>query len=621
MSYDPSKPPENKSTAVQEPEEEVAHLDDAVIGRALRWSIVAVLALAIVGGGMIWSVKRKPPAGPAKVTSLSAPVAPQRAAAQMPEVRFIDITKESGITFVHNSGAYGDKLLPETMGSGVAFLDFDNDGDQDLLFVNSTSWPWKGGKATTAALYRNDNKGRFENVTAGSGLDIAIFGMGAAVGDYDNDGRVDVFITAVGGNRLFHNEGSGKFREVGRGVLAEPQNWSTACAWVDFDNDGDLDLFVGNYVRWSREIDLEVGYKLVGVGRAYGQPMNFEGTFPNLYRNDGNEKFTEIAKEAGLQIKNPATGVPSAKTLGIAPVDMDNDGWMDLILANDTVQNFVFHNQRNGTFREIGAISGIAFDTYGNTRGAMGIDAARYRDDGALGVVIGNFANEMTALYVSQNSPLIFTDEAIPEGIGPASRLLLKFGVFFFDYDLDSRLDVLSANGHLEEEIGKIQQSQQYAQPAQLFWNSGAESGSTFVPVSAEKAGADLFKRIVGRGSAFGDIDGDGDLDVVLTQTGGAPLVLRNDQRLGHHWLRFKLVGHKSNRDAIGAWVHVRAGGRTLSRQVMPTRSYLSQSELPVTIGLGKLDQVDSVEIVWPGGQTQKVSNVRLDTMQVIEQE
>ena len=613
MSNDPLK---RQATDVQEPEEE-AHLDDAVIGRAFRWSIAGFVILVLIVVAAVWYARRKPAAGPAKVTSISAPVAPTRAAAEMPTVNFKDITKEAGITFVHNSGAYGDKLLPETMGGGVAFLDFDTDGDQDLLFVNSTSWPWRKDKPTTAALYRNDGEGKFEDAAAGSGLDIPIFGMGAAVGDYDNDGRVDVFVTAVGGNRLFHNEGQGKFRAVD----TMGDQWSTAAAWLDFDNDGDLDLFVGNYVRWSREIDLEVGYKLVGVGRAYGQPMNFEGAFPYFYRNDGNGKFAGISKDAGLQVKNPAMGVPSAKTLGVSPVDIDNDGWMDLIVANDTVPNHVFHNQRNGTFKEIGALSGIAFDTYGNTRGAMGIDAARYRDDGVLGVAIGNFANEMTALYVSQNNPLIFTDEAIPEGIGPASRLLLKFGIFFCDYDLDSRLDVLSANGHLEEEISKIQASQQYAQPAQLFWNSGAQSGATFIPVGQEKAGADLFKRIVGRGSAYADIDGDGDLDVVLTQTGGAPLLLRNDQQLGHNWLRLKLIGKKSNRDAIGAWVNVRAGARSISRQVMPTRSYLSQSELPITIGLGKFDKVDAVEVIWPGGQKQKLANPPLNRLTMIEQE
>jgi hypothetical protein len=348
--------------------------------------------------------------------------------------------------------------------------------------------------------------------------------------------------------------------------------------------------------------------------------MNFEGTFPYLYRNEGNGHFTDVSGASGLQIKNPATGVPVAKTLGVAPVDLDNDGWIDLVLANDTVQNFVFHNQRNGTFKEVGALSGIAFDSYGNTRGAMGIDAARYRNDDALGIAIGNFANEMTALYVSQKNPLIFTDEAIPEGIGPASRLLLKFGLFFFDYDLDGRLDLLSVNGHLEEEIGKIQQSQRYAQPAQLFWNCGANSSATFMVVSEEKCGSDIFKPIVGRGSAFADIDGDGDLDAVLTQTGGPPLLLRNDQALEHHWLRLKLIGKNTNRDAIGAWVRVQLGDQILSRQVMPTRSYLSQSELPVTIGLGKASRWDELTVIWPGGARQNVTQAQADSVTLIEQ-
>jgi enediyne biosynthesis protein E4 len=597
--------------------EELAHYDDAVIGRAFRWSLMAMVGLVVAAAGVIWWIKRKPDAGPVKVTAISAPQAKAIAVEEIPEARFTDVTAAAGITFVHVNGAYGEKLLPETMGGGVAFLDFDNDGDQDLLFVNSTYWPGKvpaGAKLPTMALYRNDGTGKFQDATPDSGLDVSFYGMGVAVGDFDNDGLVDLFLTAVGENHLFRNMGGGKFADVSKaaGVSGTPDQWSTCAAWIDYDRDGDLDLFVGNYVRWSREIDFEVGYKLVGVGRAYGQPTNFEGTFPLLYRNEGNGKFTDVSAASGVQVKNPSTGLPMAKTLGVAPADYDGDGWIDLIVANDTVQNFVFQNQRDGTFKEVGAILGVAFDNYGATRGAMGIDAGHFRNDRALGVVIGNFANEMTAVYVSQETApgkVTFTDEAITEGIGPASRLLLKFGIFFFDYDLDGRLDVLTANGHLEEEISKIQQSQQYAQPAQLFWNAGLNGFKTVPP---EKAGSDLFKPIVGRGSAFADIDGDGDPDAVLTQIGGPPLLLRNDQKLGHSFLRLKLAGKKNNRSAIGAWVQATVNGQTLTRQVMPARSYLSQSELPVTLGFGKAAQVDQVQILWPDGRKQSVPKEQL---------
>lgn len=603
--------------------EELVHTDDQIIGKAIRWSLVALLAIGVLFGGAVLILKRKPAAAAPQVTKLSAPVSPERPQAEMPTVKFTDVTSEAGIAFTHNNGAYGDKLLPETMGGGVAFLDFDNDGAQDLLFVNSSYWPGHipdGKQPTTLALYRNDGRGHFTDVTKGSGLDVSCYGMGAAIGDYDNDGRDDIFVTAVGGNHLFHNEGGGKFREITAeaGVFGSTNDWSSCAAFVDFDNDGKLDLFVGNYVQWTKEIDAEVGFKIDGRTRAYGQPMNFGGAFSRLYHNDGGGKFIDVSGKSGLQVKNPATDVPAAKTLGVAPVDVDSDGWMDLIVANDTVPNLVFINQRDGTFKEIGAQSGVAFDSYGNIRGAMGMDTARYRNDGKLGIAIGNFANEMTALYVAQNSPTSFSDEAITEGIGPASRLLLKFGVFFFDYDLDGRLDLLTANGHLEEEIRKIQKSQKYEQPAQLFWNAGDRSGGCYVAVTPEKAGADLFEPIVGRGSAFADIDGDGDLDVVLMQVGRAPLLLRNDQKLNHHWIRLKLVGTKSNRSAIGACITVKLNGQTLSRQVMPTRSYLSQSELPVTIGLGDVAKPDSVEILWPSGSRQKLETALVDQTTIV---
>ncbi|MGH7805595.1 MAG: FG-GAP repeat domain-containing protein, partial [Candidatus Binatia bacterium] len=371
---------------------------------------------------------------------------PARDAAGPPAVRFVDVTRDVGIDFVHRNGAYGEKLLPETMGGGVAFVDFDADGDPDLLFIGGSDWSWREARdpRPSLALYRNDH-GRFTDVTRGSGLDVQIYGMGVAAGDYDADGGVDLFITAVGGNRLFRNLRDGRFEDVTErsGVAGEPDGWSTSAAWVDVDRDGDLDLFVANYVRWSRAIDLAIDYRLPGIGRAYGPPLHFTGTFPYLYRNDGGGRFVEVAAESGLQVRNPATGAPLAKSLGVAPVDVDDDGWIDLVVANDTVQNFVFRNRGEGRFEEVGAIAGVAFDSYGQTRGAMGIDVARFRNDDALGIAIGNFANEMNALYVSNRDELHFADRAIAEGVGQASQPLLKFGLFFFDYDLDGRLDLL----------------------------------------------------------------------------------------------------------------------------------------------------------------------------------
>jgi enediyne biosynthesis protein E4 len=584
---------------------------------------VWIAVLGIIPLVVLFRDRRKN--GDEGAAELSETGLPRNLVAQIPNARFTDITTESGLKFAHVNGAHGEKLLPETMGGGVAFLDFDNDGAPDLLFVNSTSWPWDTNAAKarpTMALYRNDGKGHFIDVTAGSGLDVSFYGMGVAVGDYDNDGLVDVFITGVGENRLFHNAGAGKFEDVTARarMTIDPLRWSTSGAFVDYDNDGRLDLFVCNYVKWSREIDRGVNYTLPGIGRAYGPPLNFEGSFPLLYHNEGNGTFRDTSHAAGMQITNSVTGGPMAKSLGVAPVDLNNDGWIDFVVANDQVQNFVFSNRHNGTFTEVGAQSGVAFDPYGLARGAMGIDSARFRNDNALGIAIGNFANEPNALYVAQNDSLLFADEAVTEGIGPASRQLLKFGLFFFDYDLDGRLDVLTANGHIEDEISKVLKSQSYRQPAQLFWNRSSTKGPSFIPVPTEKAGSDLFKPIVGRGSAYADIDGDGDLDVVLTQINDAPVLLRNDQRLGHHWLRLKLIGAKANRNAIGAWVKVRVEGRTLSQQVMPAKGYLSQSESVLTFGLGRAARVDSVEVTWPGGITEKVGQVKVDALNTLRQ-
>ncbi len=619
MSDPAAKAPPGPAVAPDELEHgELVAADDAVIGRALRWSAVAVVVVGAAVAAMLWYMKRAPEVLPVVVPTV-IPAQEVTAAADPPTVGFTDITAQAGIDFVHTSGATGEKLMPETMGSGAAFFDFDSDGDQDLLLVNGAPWPWtpesqRPAPAPTAALYRNDGRGAFTNVTSGSGLDVSFYGVGVATGDYDNDGDVDVFVTAVGPNRLFRNDGGGRFTDVtaGAGVAGDEGMWSTSAGFFDYDNDGRLDLFVGNYIRWTRDIDFAVDYRLTGVGRAYGPPMNFEGTHSYLYRNRGDGSFEDVSAAAGIQVNNPATGQPAGKALGVSMVDIDRDGWMDLLVANDTVANFLFINQgASGTtgFVEEGAPAGVAYDRNGSATGAMGIDTAYYRNDGvSIGFAIGNFANEMSSLYVSQGDRRLFADEAITEGLGAPTRRMLTFGVMFLDYDLDGRLDLFHANGHIEDEINTVQPSQHYEQPSQLFWNCGPKAKACFAPVDPTAAG-DLGKALVGRGSAFADIDADGDLDLVITQVGRRPVLLRNDQELGHEWVRVKLVGTKANRDAIGAIVELQAGGITQRQQVMPTRSYLSQSELPVTFGLGAAKKVDAVRILWPGGAVQELSD------------
>lgn len=601
-------------------EDELVPEDDRVIGRAFRISL-GVIAVLVVGIGGTLAYLNRPRSAPKVVDRKATAVVEHHVDANPPAVRWAELGPESGVRFVHANGAEGEKLLPETMGGGCAFLDYDSDGDPDLLFVNGTSWPWaKRPSSAHHALYRNDGHGQFQDVTAAAGLMASFYGMGVAAGDYDNDGDPDLFFTAVGTNHLYRNDG-GRFTDVtsAAGVAGERTQWSSGASFFDADNDGDLDLYVCNYVTWSPEIDKKVDFKLLGLGRAYGPPTNFEGSFPWFYRNDGHGGFREESATAGFRVVNPATQRPMAKALAVLPLDFDHDGWMDLLVANDTVQKFLFRNLGDGKFEEIGSRAGVAFDSDGRATGSMGVDAACYRNDAALAVAVGNFANEMTSFYVSQDAPGLFADEAVIEGIGPASRLRLTFGLFFFDYDLDGRLDLLQANGHIEDEIQKVQASQHYAQAAQLFWNRGSGRGGTFAPVD-EPALGDLARPIVGRGASYADLDGDGDLDVVLTQVAGPPLLVRNEQALGHHWLRVRLVGKTSNRDAIGAQVELVAGGQTQMRMVSPTKSYLSQVELPVTFGLGDQTTVNSLRVTWPGGGQQTVSVDGVDREITIEQ-
>lgn len=604
--------------------------DDSVVGTAVKGSAV-ILLLAAVGGTLFWYFTRPPAEKPVEQVEQS-PLPEERELPPLtvPPIPFKDITTEAGIDFVHENGATGEKLLPETMGGGGAFFDFDADGDQDIICINGMEWSWttpQPATPPTAQLYANDGKGKFTNVTVGSGLDVPMYGNGVACGDYDNDGRVDLFITTLGLNRLFHNEGNGKFTETtaAAGVGGPDNAWSTSAGWFDCDNDGDLDLFVCNYIDWSREQDLAMGWTLKGGQRAYGRPTEFTGAFPFLYRNNGDKTFTDISKEAGIQVVNPDTGSPLAKSLGLTFADVNADSKLDVLVANDTVQNLLFLSQPDGTFLESGALAGVAFDNKGDARGAMGVDLGWFRNTSSLGFVIGNFATEMTALYVCQNpgkKTPIFRDEAVSNGIGPATRVELTFGVLFMDADQDGRQDLLSCNGHLEEEINSVQESQFYEQPPQLLWNCGADYKTEFMPVPTEKIGEDFTRRMVGRGASYADIDGDGDLDLLLLSSGSRPRLLRNDQSTGHHWLRLKLIGgDKSNRDAIGAVVTVTLADKTvLTRMVNPTRSYQSQVELPVHFGLGQASQVESIQITWPDGSQQTLPATPADQLLTISQ-
>ncbi|MGD8614472.1 MAG: CRTAC1 family protein [Gammaproteobacteria bacterium] len=620
---DPRKP----AAAEEEMERDAAYEevpeDDTIIGQAFKWSLVVLGGAAALVGGM-WLVLQRD--APAPTVEEAAGKMPHNIAeaidVQPPAVRFTDVTREVGVDFVHVNGAYGERLLPETMGGGVAFLDYDDDGLQDLLFVNSSTWPWRTQdvRHPTPALYRNRGDATFEDVTERTGLDtVSFYGMGAAVADIDGDGYTDIFLTGVGPNRLLLNQSGARFIDTTAqaGVAGAEDAWSSSAAFFDYDRDGDLDLFVCNYVQWSRDIDLSVDYRLTGIGRAYGPPTNYAGTHSYLYRNDGDGTFSDVSAQAGIQVDNAATGMPAGKALAVLPVDIDGDGWLDLVVANDTVQNFLFMNRGDGTFEESGMAAGLAFDNSGKATGAMGIDAAAYNNDSAFAVAVGNFSNEMSSFYVARAGVPLFTDEAIVSGVGPKSRQALSFGLFFFDYDLDGRMDLLQTNGHVEDEINVVQPSQHYEQPTQLFWNCGPQCTRNYVHVAEQDTG-DLGLPVVGRGAAYGDIDQDGDLDVVVTQVNRAPLVLRNDQALGHHWLRVKVEGAGLNRDAVGARVAVTAGGVSQTRWVIPSRSYLAQVELPVTFGVAGTPKVDRVEVTWPDGKTASLSDVAADQSIVV---
>ena len=520
----------------------------------------------------------------------------------------VDVTADAGLRFRHTSGAYGGKLLPETLGSGCAFLDYDADGWQDILLVNGMEWAGHRSEArdsglgtrrprSTLRLYHNNRNGTFSDVTRAAGLDVELYGMGVAVGDVTNDGFPDVLVTCVGQNRLFRNTGKGTFVDATRASgLNGRTAFSTSAVWVDFDRDGFLDLFVCNYVKWTAEHD--VFCSLDGKQKSYCTPEAYRGATCWLFRNRGNGTFEDVTATCGIFDS-------SSKSLGVAMLDYDQDGWPDLFVANDTQPNKLYRNLRNGRFKDVALEAGVALSEDGKARAGMGVDAGDFDNSGRAGLAVTNFDNEMIGLYRPQRNGL-YQDVARRAGVGAPSLNRLGFGCVFADLDLDGALDLVVANGHIDETVRNIRGNVGYAQPPLLFLNQG---NASFREV-AGLAGSTFAQPRVGRGLAAGDFDRDGDVDLLMTTNNGPAVLFRNDQKTGNRSLRLRLVGTTSNRDAIGATIRIVHGGTSQSRMVKSGSSYLSQSELPVTFGVGTRDRIDRLVITWPNGKTEDFANV-----------
>jgi len=512
--------------------------------------------------------------------------------------RLIEVTQPAGIDFVHNSGAFGGKYLPETLGPGCAFLDYDSDGWQDILLINGMDWPGHKQRRTTMRLYHNNRNGTFTDVTKRAGLDMEMYGLGVAVGDFNNDGFPDLFISSVGQSRLFQNTGKGTFVDVTeRSGIGNRQGFSTSALWFDYDRDGHLDLFVCNYVKWSPAQD--VFCSLDAKHKSYCTPEAYRGATSWLFHNRGNGTFEDVTATSGIFDS-------SSKSLGAAMLDHDQDGWIDLFVANDTQPNKLYQNKRDGTFEDVALKAGVAFSEDGKARAGMGVDVADYDNSGIPGLVVTNFDNEMLGFYRGTKGGS-YIDVAPRSNIGKLSQRSLGFGCFFFDADLDGLLDLLVVNGHIDDTVRNVRADTNYEQPPHLFLNRGSEG---FIDVATE-AGAEFARPKVGRGAAFGDIDNDGDLDVLITTNQGPAHLYRNDQLAGNRSIRIRLVGTKSNRDGIGATVRMYQGSQSSWRMVKSGSSYLSQSEIPLTFGMGTRDKAERVVIQWPSGRTEEYKNIR----------
>ncbi len=520
--------------------------------------------------------------------STTPPAPPSGSPAAASALNFVDITAKAGLHWQRANGAFGKKWFPESAGGGGAFIDYDNDGYPDIVLVNGDWWAGHTlpGPRPKFALYHNNRDGTFTEVTAAMGLDIAIQGMGVAVGDYDNDGFDDLYITGIGGNHLFHNEGGKGFKEVTAQAGVGGSGWSTSAAWVDYDNDGKLDLFVCHYVKWTLATDIFCG----GQFKVYCTPTSYSGESCRLYHNDGNGHFTDVTKKAGLFNEG-------GKALGVCPVDFDHDGFVDLLIANDGEPNFAYHNRGDGTFEDISVASGLALGEDGKPRNGMGIDVSDYRNDGKLGVLVGNFSFQGVGLHREQAGSL-FMDVSREAGLAQPSYPYVTFGVMFCDTDNDGWKDALLTNGHVDDLIEKSSPGQHYLQPTQIFLN--AHDG-TFRDQTG-KAGPGLQTPLAGRGMAAGDIDNDGRLDLLLIPNIGPPRLLHNEMLSANHWITLAFTGTRSNRDGYGAFMRLTAGGVAQTDWVRSGSSYCSQSDRRLHFGLGASKVVDSVEVRWPSG-------------------
>jgi hypothetical protein len=520
--------------------------------------------------------------------------------------KFTDVTSALGVHFNYLSSHTPKHYLPETMGAGVALFDYDNDGRLDIFLVNGAplrdptskgSIPQKTGPKYWNGLFHQKQDGTFENVTEKAGLQGAGYGMGVAVGDYDNDGFEDLYVTAYGGNILYHNNGDGTFTDVTEKAGVAGSGWSTSAAWVDLDNDGLLDLVVLRYVQWDFD-DIWCGEHKEGF-RSYCHPDLFQPIAPLVYHNDGNGHFTEVSQKIGL--------AKPGKGLGIAIADYDRDGHIDLFVANDSMVEYLYHNKGDGTFEEVGLLSQAAVDGDGRTYAGMGVDFADYNNDGWPDLIITDLANQRYALY-QNNGDSTFNYASFSTGITRATMLHSGWGVRFLDYDNDGWKDLLVAQGHDLDTVELNYPNLHYREPMLLLRNTGKE----FVDVSAD-SGAVFHQPWLGRGMAIGDIDNDGRLDAVVTSNDGPVYILHNETPTQNHWLTLKLVGHKSNRDAIGAEVKLITANGAQFATVSTAASYLSSSDKRVHFGLGPEAAAQSIEIRWPSGILQTLKNVRAD--------